>query len=80
MLIAGCEVLLALSTESAMFWAVNPYISDRPQHTGRLKLGLSLVSAYFMLSLIFHPEDGGDILLRNVENPPKYNPESVHAS
>jgi hypothetical protein len=55
-----------------MFWVVNPYTSERPQHEGRLKLSLSLASADFLLGLRFDPEDRGDILLRNVEVPPNY--------
>jgi hypothetical protein len=37
-------------------------------------LKLLLASAGYLLGLLFYPEDGSDMLLRNVGLPPNYTP------
>jgi hypothetical protein len=56
----GFEVLTTVIMNSAVFWVSTPCSLER---TCRLS---------FLLRLLFHPENGGDVFLRNVGLSPSY--------
>jgi hypothetical protein len=56
----GFEVLTAVVIKSSIFWDIMPCIP------GKLISSWYLLHAGFLIGLIFDPDDGGDMLLRNI--------------
>jgi hypothetical protein len=79
------EVLTAVTVVSMIFWVVTLCSSEKVRHFGgtcHLHFRINeqetsrswwrLASAGFLLGLLFDPEVGSDMFLRNVELPPNY--------
>jgi hypothetical protein len=67
--LSGFEVLIMMTTESVVCWVVLPHslktanISN--EHVSSSWEELSTCFWCFLLGLLFHPEDGGDIFFQN---------------
>jgi hypothetical protein len=52
--------------KSAIFWDITPCSNVSPPSSESKSYACHLLSRGFLLGLLFDPEDGGDMFLRNV--------------
>jgi hypothetical protein len=64
----GLDVLTAVPMKNSAFWDITlcSLLKINRRYGGMCHFGCCLLHAGFLVGLIFDPEDGGDIFLRNV--------------